>query len=80
MFKVAITYTYEEARKLILKHLKGKNLTDFCKENKIPYQQVMNFKRNPKIHYHSLAKSMLNSIGIKVNKIEKVTLYYISNK
>jgi len=71
---------YTEARSIILKRIKGKNLSAFCKENKIPYQQLMNLKGNPHVPYPSIAKKLLNAIGYTVVKVEKTTLYHLKDK
>lgn len=71
---------YSGIRQLILKNLKGKNLSQFCTDNNISYQQFMNFKTNPKNQYLTITKKILKILGCSVIKIEKVTLYHIKTK
>jgi hypothetical protein len=72
--------SYQQARLLIKQKLKNVNLREFCKKNKIPYQELQNLKSNHKIQYNTILKQTLQGLGYNVSKIESLTLFHLKPK
>lgn len=69
---------YTEARDIAIKLLENEgNITKFCKDHKINYQQLMNFKNVNQLTYQTILQKVLKAYGYTVSKVEKVTYYHL---